>query len=59
MDADLNLNNSTSQFKAQVITMERCRIIALTKAVLEDPNNVFYKALLNKTIARLEMLLTA
>jgi len=56
---NLNFNRNTDSFKAQEITMQRSKVVSLTEAVLEDPSNMLCQALLNQTMKRLEMLLSA
>ncbi|WP_282040786.1 hypothetical protein [Winogradskyella flava] len=55
----MNFNRNTDSFKAQEITMQRSKVVSLAEAVLEDPSNMLCQALLNQTMKRLEMLLSA
>jgi len=59
MIANLNFKTSESQYKSEEINLNRSKVVYLTQAVLEDPNNSSCQALLNLTLARLERLLTA
>jgi len=59
MIKNLNFSERTSQFKSIEINLQRSKVVCLSQAVLEDPNNPYCQALLSVTLERLERLLTA
>lgn len=59
MVTNLNFNETITDFKGEEINRYRLKVVHLSEVLKEDPNNITYQGLLNLTLNRLEMLLTA
>lgn len=55
----ISLTNITTQYKIDEINLQRSKVISLTNAISKDPHNRSSHALLNLTLKRLEVLMTA
>ena len=59
MNTNLTFSPISSDLKTEEINRYRIKVVHLSENLKEDPNNVTCQALLNLTLNRLEMLLTA
>lgn len=59
MTTNLQFNTFSPEFKTEEINSYRLKVVHLSEALKEDPSNFSCAALLNMTLNRLEMLLTA